>query len=240
MKERSLQTGITFATSVYEKDWRNVLETGRYSKIHESCQYSFSHKMLMVNNLEPEHQLLETIDQMQQEGLVDQVRFTDMWKHLILDYFQIAPDNLMPGYHYLIQNLTAIYFCPTEYLLWFTGDCMMENETDWIDDAIALMQKHDRIVVANPVWNGLFDNAKAESSGEIENFYYGYGFSDQCCLIPVARYRQAIYSMDHRRSRRYPEYAGYSFERRIDSWMQNNGFLRITHKEASYEHKNFQ
>jgi hypothetical protein len=243
MKEKGfvqpLKQGITFATSVYEKDWRNVLETDRYSMMLEACGYNFAHRMIVINNLEPESELLEKVDEMRQSNRVDQVHFSHMWRNLMLQHFEINLENLMPGYNYLIQNLTAIYFCPTEYLLWFTGDCRMENEVNWIDDAIKLMEEHERIVVANPTWNSEFDNAKASSSGEVGDFYYGYGFSDQCCLIPVARYREAIYDFDHKRSKRFPEYAGYSFERRVDSWMQNNSLLRITHKNASYEHKNF-
>jgi len=234
-----LKPGVTFATSVYEKDWKEVLSTGRLEQMIASANYPFVHKLLVVNHIEPDAELLATIDQLKRSGVIDQIEFSHMWRNRVLDYFDISQHNLMPGYNYLIQNLTALYFCPSEYLLWFTCDSMVENDIDWIDPAIAMMQKHERVVVANPTWNMEFNQAKAESSGEIDDFYYGYGFSDQCCLLPIKRYHQAIYNSDHRRSKRYPHYAGYSFERRIDSWMQNNSLLRITHKKASYRHQNF-
>ena len=40
-------------------------------------------------------------------------------------------------------------------------------------------------------------------------------------------------------SKRYPRYGGDLFEKRVDSWMRNHAFHRLTWRHGSYEHRNF-
>ena len=230
---------VTFATSVYEKDWRNVLQTGRIEEMISACNYQFDAKLLVVNNIEPEPELLNVCQKLQLTGVLDIVLFSNTCCTQILNYFEISNQNLHPGYNYLIQNLTALYFCPSEYLLWFTCDSIIENNHDWILSSIDAMNNDDKFVVANPNWNTDHRAVQKESSSRTDSFFIGYGFSDQCCLLPVNQYRQPIYHFDHPDSERYPLYAGFSFERRIDSWMRSQGKLRLTHAKAVYNHTNF-
>jgi hypothetical protein len=74
---------------------------------------------------------------------------------------------------------------------------------------------------------------------EIEDFYIGFGFSDQCYLIKTSDFKKSIYNEINTNSERYPKYGGELFEKRIDSYMRNNNLYRITSKEISYIHKNF-
>lgn len=81
---------------------------------------------------------------------------------------------------------------------------------------------------------------RAEALKQDQEFYLGPGFTDQCHLIPVRRFRQPIYQFDHSASARFPEHAGHSFERRVDAWMHCQGYLRLTHRRAVYVHRNFE
>ena len=58
-------------------------------------------------------------------------------------------------------------------------------------------------------------------------------------LIKTEDFNKPIYSEKHTKSERYPAYAGELFEKRIDSWIRNNKFNRVTYKHDSYYHKNY-
>ncbi|HEY2981086.1 MAG TPA: hypothetical protein VGJ22_07895, partial [Anaerolineales bacterium] len=115
-----------------------------------------------------------------------------------------------------------------------------EQADGWIAAALDRFGKEPRVKVANLTWNGRYDEAKSESFSEDEDFYVGYGFSDQMYLVRTADFQSPpIYHEQHELSARYPVYGGELFEKRIDSWMRNNQFVRLTYKHASYEHRNF-
>lgn len=234
-----LLSGVSFATSVYEKDWRHVLPNGRLAAMIERCQYPFRQRLLILNNIQDLTTVLQHTTYYQAQSFLDQVYSVADHADDLLRYFKIGPQNLYPGYDYLLQNLAAIYFCPTEYLLWMTCDSMMANAEPWIDAALERLKAVPWLVAANPIWNFAFDEAQAEALKQDQAFYLAQGFTDQCFLIPVAPYRAAIYAWDHPASARYPEHAGYSFERRVDSWMQSQHLLRLIHKKAVYVHRNF-
>jgi hypothetical protein len=95
------------------------------------------------------------------------------------------------------------------------------------------------ILVANPAWNNRFGEAKAESFKEDDNWFYSYGFSDQCYLIRAENFRQQIYNEQHAASERYPKYGGNLFEKRVDAYMRNKGLKRVTSKKIAYQHRNY-
>ena len=235
----SLNSKVTFATSVYENDWQELLLNGRLQKMISACNYELEHRLLIINHKEPSAELLTTLQALLKNGVITQFYFSHMWRNLLLSKYGIEEKELFPGYNYLIQNLCAVHFCPTDYLLWFTCDSIIENDEAWIGQAISIFENDSNVVVANPTLNSEFSIVKKIADKELGNFYQSKGFSDQCCLLPVEMYRGKIYSHDHTKSSRFPGYAGFSFERRIDSWMHTHNFHRITHKSASYQHKNF-
>ena len=51
-------------------------------------------------------------------------------------------------------------------------------------------------------------------------------------------FRAPIYGRWHPSSARYPTYGLDGFERRVDSWMRSEGYLRATYRHASYQHRN--
>ncbi|MES9682267.1 hypothetical protein ABWK22_04955, partial [Gottfriedia acidiceleris] len=138
-----------------------------------------------------------------------------------------------------ISELVSIYLCNTKFLLHFSSDSILEKPFNWIDLSILKLQEDERIKVANPVWNGNIFEAKQESIDEDENFYIGYGFSDQCYLIRTNDFKNKIYNEKNPISERYPIYGGELFEKRVDAWMRNNHFKRITFKHGNYIHQNY-
>lgn len=135
--------------------------------------------------------------------------------------------------------MVSIYLCKTDYLLYFTSDTYLQKPVNWIDLALSKFEENGKFKVANPVWNHNYCEAKRESDYEIEKFYVGFGFSDQCFLIRTGDFNAPIYNEKNPASERYPAYGGETFEKRVDSWMRNHNYLRLTLKYASYIHENF-
>ena len=92
-----------------------------------------------------------------------------------------------------------------------------------------LAEQNSRIKVANPTWNDEYTVAQNESIFEDNRFLKSFGFSDQCYLIKTKDFKQNIYKENNPLSNRYPSYGGELFEKRVDSWMRNNNYYRITY-----------
>lgn len=235
-----MPTDVTFMTSCYEGDWEELLLTNRLVHQMAACRYPFAHRRLLLNHLGERGEVLKALRPLVALGIIDDYLFTADLAPALLKRFAIAPEGLDPGYHYLIQNLTAVASCPTAYLLWMTCDSQMANAIPWIDAARIQLASVPWLVAANPVWNFDYAGAALEAQAEVGAFYLSFGFTDQCHLIAVTPYRQAIYGSEHPVSTaRYPLHAGNSFERRVDAWMRHNGLMRLVHREAVYVHENF-
>ncbi len=231
---------VTFETKCYENDWEYLLKAGRLEKAVGLCRYPFDRVVLHINNVKDPDKVAAYASRLLHSGVIsDVVRVSD-YAGQVLDAFGCDAESFKGGYYYSIAEMTAIYLCKTDYLLHFSSDTIMANREEWIGSAIGRMEENPEILVANPTWNDKFHRAREGSITEDDAFYTGHGFSDQCYLIAPARFRSPIYNERHPVSQRdFPPYGGESFEKRVDAYMRNHGYLRITSKRASYRHQNF-
>jgi hypothetical protein len=231
---------VTFETKCYERDWEYVVRTGRLQKAIRMCRYPFDRITLYVNNVRDPKKVARYAEKLVVSGVISEFVHVFDFADQVLEAFGCDPGTFKGGYYYSISEMVGIYRCTTDYLLHFSSDSMMENKEEWIGSAIERMEHDRRILVANPTWNRKFHEAKEDSDREDETFFIGNGFSDQCYLIPAARFRSPIYGeREQAFGRNYPRYGGESFEKRVDAYMRNHGFLRITSKKASYRHRNY-
>lgn len=234
-----LLPGVTFATSCYEKDWHFLLPNSRLHAMLENLNYDFVSTLLVLNHHSQHPQMEKAVEPYLKQGLVAQCLRSQDYGAALLDYFEISEAHLYPGYYYLIQNLAALYFCPTQYLLWMTCDSLMANAVPWIQDSLVCLSQEPQWVVANPSWSFNPQEIRAEAIAQHQDYFVGYGFSDQCFLIAVENFLKPIYEYRHPASERYPKGGGWAFEMRVDAWMRSENYLRLTHKEAVYLHRNF-
>ncbi|MGZ6005078.1 MAG: hypothetical protein ACXWLH_02910 [Candidatus Saccharimonadales bacterium] len=231
---------VTFETKCWEKDWQYVLDPVRLQSAISNNRYDFNEKIVYINNVQNLTQVKQQTKQLVDAGIITSYVVVDEFADQALKHFGITKKSFEGGYYYSIQELVGIYLCKTDYLLHFSSDSMPVEPVDWIDLAIKKLEGDHRIKVANLCWNKKYGQAKHESIEEDDNFYVGYGFSDQNYFIKVADYNQPIYNEKHLISERYPRYGGELFEKRIDAWLRNHDFRRITFKHGSYIHKNFE
>lgn len=237
---------ITFETKCWERDWKYLLIEGYLEKIIEGCNYNFDRKLLYINNVEDISLVKEYAQHKVEEGIIDDYIIVDEYAEEVLNFFNIDKDDFKGGYYYSIAELTSIYLCQTDLLLHFSGDSWIRDKgTTWVADAAKLLMNDSSFFVANPLWNNNHDisvnyaEAERESIKEIDKYFIGYGFSDQCYMIRTEDFRKPIYNESHPSSERYPEYGGELFEKRVNSYMRNHNLLRLTSKDVVYIHRNY-
>jgi hypothetical protein len=230
---------VTFETKCYEKDWEILLKTGRLETMISRNCYEFAERILYINNVADPDKVRRYAERFKERGIITDHVLVEEHAEEALAFFGLDRDSFKGGYYYSIQELVGIYLCRTDYLLHFSGDSILDGSFPWIEQGITVLNSDKRIRTVNCVWNRKHDEARDNAFEEDDNFWIGYGFSDQCYLIRAADFRDRIYGDAHPASQRYPAYGGELFEKRVDAWARNNGYLRATYKHGSYLSKNF-
>jgi len=231
---------IGFETKCYENDWEFLLKKGYLERMIENCNYSFSEKVLYINNVKNLTKVKNAADSHIKKGNIDRYHVVEEYAEKALQELGIEQESFRGGYYYSIAELVSVCLCQTEYLLHFASDSRVVNSKyNWIDAAIEQMNLNPEIIVANPTRNFRYDVEKEEAIKEDDDWFYSYNFSDQCYLIKTENFRDKIYNHYHPDSEIYPQYGGELFEKRVSSYMRNSGLWRITSKNISYKHKNF-
>ena len=230
---------VTLETKCWEHDWRPILEGEWLRLLAERNAYPFSEKILMINNVKNYSAVSQCAERAIQQGWLSKYIIVEEHAAEALDFFSISRASLGIGYHYSIAELVGIFLCHSDFLLHYAGDCMPAAASDWVSRAVRLMSQNPRVKVCNLHPGEDSGGEKCGLVDEKDGFHIGNGFSDQCYLVRSKEFRQRIYNESNPASARYPRYGGELFEKRVDSWMRNNGHLRATYKHAHYIHKNW-
>lgn len=233
---------VTFATSCWEKDWKQILLDPDYLPIQqiENHQYNFSEKILIINNVSDLEGVKSAAESHLKKGVLTKVIVAEECASEFLPFFGLSRSDFANDwiYYNALAPLSAIYSCKSEFLLYMTGDVFLEKPVRWIDRALSRMRKKENYKVANLTWNQNYEEAKKECHKKEWYFYVSRrGFSDQMFLIKKEDFCQPIYREIHPDSHHFPR--GDVFEKRIFSAMMYRGWERITYRSGSYTHKNF-
>jgi hypothetical protein len=230
---------VWFDTNCYEKDWEFLLKTNRLRRMISRNCYDFDRRILIINNVDNPEEVEWYAKRHKKKGVIDDYYFAEEFSDEILDFFKIPLSFKEDrGYLYSISQLCAVYLSDSDFVVHYSADCILERHYPWIREALEIFEQSDDVVVVNPCWDRRLFEAEQESVEERENCYIGWGFSDQCYMIPTRIFKAPIYDEYHPLSERYPVRGGNLFERRVDSWMRNNNKYRATLKEVSYIHTN--
>lgn len=244
---------ITFATCVWEKDYRQILGEDDYlkTKMIANHNFPFQEKILIINNVDDFDHAYSLAKKRVDQGILTKIYHTKDDHEDVMDFFWLTKDKFKAYeklkkenkntddnwvYYNALGPLSAIYHCNTEFLLYHTGDTRLLKKSDWIDDAICAMERNRRYKVANLNWKEGTDIIK-ESYKKKGKFYISKkGFSDQLFLVRTEDFKRPIYSKIRSDARHYPR--GETFEKRVFSHMANNKWLRLTHTDQFYLSKN--
>ncbi len=240
---------VTFATSCYEKDYKVILEDETYLKkrLIDPNSYNFSEKIIIINNVDDEKRAEAAAEKLVKKGVIDKFYLASTLEKEMLFFFKLkrsdfkAIEKRFSDEDVFFNSrafLTSIYVAQGDYLLHNTEDTYLKKKINWIDKAIDMMQMHDDYKVANLVWNERIDEVKKESFKKEKDFYIAdASFSDQQFLVNLDDFKKPIYSEIIDDSSHYPW--GGIFEKRVFSFMKNQGWKRIIFESGSYSHKSF-
>lgn len=245
---------VTFATSVWEKDWRHVLLRPDYLRVQqiENQCFTFAEKLLIINNVVDLEEVKNVARRLIDEGVLTRFVVASEIADAMMSFYQLQRADFQVGsdaglyegvnpnwiYYNALGPLAAIYECQSQYLLYMTGDVRLKEPLEWIQPALKTMEKNGLYKVANPVWNERYKEAKNESYRKKGPFYVArQGFSDQLFLVKKETFRQPIYGEIRDDSAHFPR--GDVFEKRVFSYMKNRGWERIIFRRGSYTHENF-
>jgi hypothetical protein len=244
---------VSFATSCWKRDWKQVLLDEDYlkNKLIGNHSFDFDEKILIINNVDNIEEVLGYAKKQVNRNNLTHVYSSQKNAQDILDFFNLKKESFCPDnnekfeivnqdwiYYNALAPLSSIYYAKSDYLLYVTADVHMEKAVSWIDKAIELLEKKKMYKVANPLWNDKYEEAKKESYRTKKDFFVAKsGFSDQCFLVNLKEFKRPIYSEVRKDSFHYPR--GDVFEKRVYSFMKNRKWKRITYKLGSYTHENF-
>lgn len=233
---------VSFFTICYEGDWERILKENRLERIIRQCNYDFFEKGLIINNVKDRPTVEQYAKEAVQKGIIDVYYFSEDYSGEILQKFSITRDSFRldfyDGYYYSIGPLTAVYLAKGKYLVYLTGDCLIEpHSVPWIDESMERMENDKNIFVASA--RGVDTNIECTwyTSKEDDSFFYTHGFSDQCFMVETQRLHADIYNHYHYYTERYPVYGGRLFEKRVNSYMCVKQLDRIVRKGAFYSHE---
>jgi hypothetical protein len=245
---------VTFTTTVWEKDWRQVLLDPNYLptlQIQNHC-FPFSEKTLIINNVLDLDAVKNAAENWIAKNVLTRYIVASNLEERILSFFQLKRTDFQMGadahlyenvntdwiYYNALGPMAAIFCCQSDYLLYQTGDVRMPKRLDWIGKSLKKMEKNPRYRVANPIWNDNKKEARKESYRTDGPFYIAkQGFSDQIFLVKKEVFCQPIYGEIRVDSNHFPR--GDVFEKRVFSTMKNRGWERIIYRGGSYLHENF-
>ncbi len=231
---------ITFETKCWENDWEFLLKTDRIERMVERSMFDFAKRSLLINNVSDARKVAARAEKLVRTGVLTDFTIVRDHETEALDFFGLSKASFGSGYVYSIAELVGIYLCQTDFLLHFSGDSMPARATPWLEIALKRFEADGRVKVANLTWNDNYAEAAKEAFAVDDEFCVSYGFSDQMYLVRTSDFRSpVVYREKNVMSERYPAYAGELFEKRVDSWMRNHDFHRLTYRHGSYVHRNF-
>lgn len=226
---------VTFETKCYENDFEFILKKNKLERMIDHCAYEFDEKVVFINNVNNIKLVKNLADKLVSQKVIDQYVVVNDYAEEALKYFQLNKESFKGGYYYSIAELVSIYLAKTDYLLHFSSDSFLpfKTKSNWIQEGIQLIDSGNGFFTANPHWND-YKEAKMESFGENENFFFSSGFSDQCYLVKTSWMKEDIYKFNHAASSVYPVYGGELFEKRVFSYIKSNNLKRLTSKKCYY------
>lgn len=231
---------IRLDTKVWEGDYRDVLTAKYLNKLSSRTGIAAPNIRVMLNNIMYPRNAKRLAEHAKRDGLIGDYFLVDEIASEVLSFFDLDRVSFGSGYRFSICELAAIYLNELPYTLHFSGDSMPSHaisNTFYAHAKHALKKENVRVV--NLMWNQNYIEHELQSKSEDSLFWYSIGgFSDQMYLVSTSEFRQKIYGYSHPHSLRYPSYAGNLFEKRVDSFLHTNNYLRATYKHGVYLHEN--
>jgi hypothetical protein len=231
---------VSLITNCYEASYRKVLCAEHWARAASDLRRPLNKRIAIINNVCDRPSVERIAEQLVSRGHIDEYYFVADHIDQALATVGLAAAALDRIPHYTDWALVAIHSCKTDYLIHSDADVYLLEPHDWVTPAIRRLAEQRDALIANPLWNPdrfSLGKIRGENFAEDDNFFVGYGFSDQLFLARTADLQQPIYDYTHPMSLRYPlSHIAPIFEQRLDSYMRRAQKTRLTYKHAGYSH----
>ena len=227
--------GVDLVVTVYERTLRDALAPGALAEIAAGSAFAFARRTLLVNNVGSRAEVEALAGARIAAGELDHVAFVADHLDAALRLTGLTRDELEPIPYFTDWAIVAATMPGPEWVLHWDAEVRMIAPVDWITPGLELMERDQRVMVANPYWNvPTLEQTTFERDGE---FALGHGFSDQVWLARRSDLSRPIYHQRSLARLRYPmAHVGHIFEARVDAHLRHHGRLRATHVRATYSH----
>ena len=222
---------VTLATNCYEHDWEAVLTTDCLKLFSERNSYQFADRILTINNVVDYDKVCWHADKALEQQLITRYIVVKDYAVEALEFFQLTMDSNNIAYKYSIDKLVNIYLCQTKYILHFCEDSIPQATYNWIPGAISQFDINQQVKAACLSYGAGYPSDGGDFHVEPRCF------SDHCYLIRTTDLRAPIYNEPYPTPNQYPSHAGDSFEKRVNAWMENHGYMIATYKHGRYDHR---
>ena len=230
---------VDLVINIFERTYRNVLSEGFIDNLSREILFSFSRRIVIINNVNNISNVIELANLAKERGEIEEYFFVSDNIADALSLTGLTAKDLGRVPFYSDWALVASTIKGSRWFVHWDAEVNMQSQIDWISPSIKLMLDREDIFTCNPGWS----KGSAKNSGEIEavgkdgDFFIGYGFSDQLFLGDRKRMAAKIYKEFAPASLRYPlSHICSPFEQRVDSYMRNHKLKRATYAYSSYTH----
>ena len=239
------QTMITLSTTVYEKNFKFVLNDQSWFYKYKSPLVT--KKNVTINNIKNVDEFLELKKIFEEEfeffyskEFIDEINKT----------FNVSMDPDEKSYYYSVQHYTnSLINNKNKFTFYVGADCTIFSKdlSDYLSDSIELLESNQDIISTTLPW---VEPEMADSEGNHEQnlfnitkrndkFYMSKIFSDQVYFINTDKIKNVDFTITEQ-LHPIQEYGGNCFEVRLtNNLIRNNNYRAIYKGESYYKHKSF-
>ena len=239
------QTMITLSTTVYEKNFKFVLND--QSWLYKYKSPLVTKKNVTINNIKNVDEFLELKKIFEEEfeffyskEFIDEINKT----------FNVSMDPDEKSYYYSVQHYTnSLINNKNKFTFYVGADCTIFSKdlSDYLSDSIELLESNQDIISTTLPW---VEPEMADSVGNHEQnlfnitkrnnkFYMSKIFSDQVYFINTDKIKNFDFTITEQ-LHPIQEYGGNCFEARLtNNLIRNNNYRAIYKGESYYKHKPF-
>jgi len=231
---------ITLTTTVYEKDFRIILNK-------ENWFYNYKNdlitkKNVIVNNIQNIDEFISLKKEFENDF---NFFYSSDYLDKINQTFNLNVNTNEPSYYYSVQHYTNILINENKYSFYVGADCtIVSNSLElFLKRSIDLLKTEESVMSTTLPWvkPEMSDSVGIGEQGSIEklisDFYLSKVFSDQVYFIDTDKIKKADFTITER-LHPIPEYGINGFEYRLTNHLiTNNNYRAIYKGDSHYIHK---
>ena len=233
----SSNPSVGLIINCYEKTYRRVLTPEYINKIRSQNLFSFNNTFIVINNVKHPEDAENRLMQLKDTQIIDDYFWVHDYLDIALEQVNLTRQDFGSILPYSDWALVCLHVTKSKYLLHWDADINLVSPINWINPSLRILETSEQVITACPCWTDNIDQLQSESCYETNQFYIGFGLSDQIFLVRRDTLLAPIYQYRHLYSLRFPlAHVSSTFEKRVDSFMRKTRKYRAVHKDTLYTH----